>query len=91
VSALFLYLVGILLKTTDTPQLLSNYKIFRKKLKMKNMIFGRRVELLCAGMKALSGKSGGKVLLGDNTEGGAALLRPCWSLNFNWTPLYKHM
>jgi hypothetical protein len=24
------------------------------------------------------------------TQDGAALLRPCFSLHFNWTPLYKH-
>ena len=40
-------------------------------------------------MKALWFEGGGKVLLRDNTESGAALLRPCWSLHFNWTPLYK--
>jgi hypothetical protein len=41
-------------------------------------------------MKALWCKGGGKILLGDNTEDGAAFLRRCWSLHFNWTPLYKH-
>ena len=64
--------------------------MFKKEKKIETKNFERRVELLSAGMKALWCEGGGKVLLGDNTEGGAALLRPCWSLHFNWTPLYKH-
>jgi len=35
------------------------------------MIFERRVELLCAGMKPLWCEGGGKVSLGDNTGRGS--------------------
>jgi hypothetical protein len=52
---MFVYLVDLLLKPTNTANLQnSNCEIFRKKkVGKKNGIFERRVELLCAGMKAV--------------------------------------
>jgi len=38
-------------------------------------------------------EGGGRILLGDNTGGGAVMIGPisfsvCWSLDFKWSPSY---
>jgi hypothetical protein len=46
-------------------------------------------------MKAQSDEGGGRILLGDNKAVGnhtaADQVQVCWSLDFNWTPLYVHI
>jgi len=51
-----------------------------------------RSEVFLAEIRAERDKGGGRVLLDDNTDGGADdQISVCWSLDSKWTSLYIHM
>jgi len=53
------------------------YAIKKKKVKnWNNNVLETRAEFFLAAIKALVGEGGGGILLGDNTGGGADMLRP---------------
>jgi hypothetical protein len=45
-------------------------------VRKKIITLEKRAEILLAGMKAHREEGGGRILLGDNTSGGAVMLRP---------------
>jgi len=81
----------LLQRYTDTPRLTQ----FENSKKLKNCIF-KCAEILLVGMKAQWDEGGGRTLLGDNTIGGPAVLRPIMLQRIGvWTshglPSYVHI